>query len=185
MEIPRNSPGKYTTFQDCYEESPQIFFSVPDSLTCICSRVGSFTVLLRLICHFRKFSLLRQWGLITVLSFVLSFLPLVKKNLRILLCPTFVSRCRFNHMVIHAIVCDWTTWTNNLLPFFLGANLLQYECISTVRQIQTGFPLHFKLGVIWSYSLFLYPQCIAAYKRPCHFWGYRLNFGCKKTLCRV
>ena len=35
-------------------------------------------------------------------------------------------------------------------------------------------------GYIWSYSLFLYPQCIAAHKGPRHFWGYKPNFGGKK-----
>ena len=35
---------------------------------------------------------------------------------------------------------------------------------------------------IWSYSLFLYPQCIAAYRGPHHFWG---TGGKKKPLQRV
>ena len=35
-------------------------------------------------------------------------------------------------------------------------------------------------GYIESYSLFLYPQCIAAYGRPHRFWGYRPNIGGKK-----
>ena len=30
------------------------------------------------------------------------------------------------------------------------------------------------------YSLFLYPQCIAAYRGPHHFGGYKPKFGGKK-----
>ena len=31
-----------------------------------------------------------------------------------------------------------------------------------------------------SFSLFLYPQCIAAYRDSYQFWGYMTNFGGKK-----
>ena len=46
-------------------------------------------------------------------------------------------------------------------------------------------------GYIWSYSIFLYSQCIAAYRGPHHFRGNRPNFGgikpsaeCKWECCQ-
>ena len=48
-------------------------------------------------------------------------------------------------------------------------------------QIENRVPTIFcNWGNIWSYSIFLYPQCIAAYREPHHFWGYKPNFGGKK-----
>ena len=40
-------------------------------------------------------------------------------------------------------------------------------------------------GYIWSYSIFLYSQCIAAYRGPHHFRGNRPNFGVKNLLQSV
>ena len=46
--------------------------------------------------------------------------------------------------------------------------------------ISAGFPLHFEIGGTFGLiSYFLYPQCIAAYRGPHHFWGYKPNFGGK------
>ena len=42
----------------------------------------------------------------------------------------FNMAIRFNHMVMHAVVCDWITLMNNLFPFCL--TLHHRECIQSV-----------------------------------------------------
>ena len=72
---------------------------------------------LNLFVSSESFSLLRQWGLIIVLCFV--FVTTHEKSCtsRNTALHHFVITMRYiNHMVIHTVLCDRTTLTNNLIP---------------------------------------------------------------------
>ena len=57
-----------------------------------------------------------------------------------------------------------------------GGSIWATSSRSTLR-VPTAFS---NWWYIWSYSLFLYPQCITAYRGPHYFWGYKPNLGDKK-----
>ena len=63
----------------------------------------------------------------------------------------------------------------------------KHSCLIISQTIDQGSHCILKLGVhlVLPYSLFLYPQCIAAYRGPHHFWDYKPNFGGKNPLQRV
>ena len=90
------------------------------------AKVYNFIVRLRLICPFRQLNLLCLWGFITVLRFMF-FTP--RENLRVLFYAISIWRRGFNHVVKHAVICDWTTLMNNLFPFHLCADLRRRVCI--------------------------------------------------------
>ena len=52
-----------------------------------------------------------------------------RENLRVLLYAISIWRRGFNHVVKHAVICDWTTSMKNLFPFRLGADMGRRVCI--------------------------------------------------------
>ena len=70
------------------------------------AKVCNFIVRLRPICSFRQLNLLCRCGFITVLRFMFFTTP---ENLQVLLYAISIWRPGFNHMVKHAVICDWTT----------------------------------------------------------------------------